>query len=136
MISGSVLVRDGCVSGVRLGGRIDVRRAGADLVRFANVYALYLDRRTRPGRRVGGHPGLRADEWGAGIEYALDAPGWFPTLYRRFLQDGLARLGADPAGWRDAALAGVAEVAALTDHHEFARLHLELFRRLTSQDSA
>ena len=134
---GNLLVRDGCVSGV-----VDWEAASMsgepvrDLVRFANVYALYLDRRTRPGRRVGGHPGLRADEWGAGIEYALDAPGWFPTLYRRFLQDGLARLGADPAGWRDAALAGVAEVAALTDHHEFARLHLELFRRLTSQESA
>ena len=31
-----------------------------DLVRFALMYALYLDRRTRPGRRVAGHAGLRA----------------------------------------------------------------------------
>lgn len=101
-----------------------------DLVRFALIYALYLDRRTRPGRRVAGHPGLRAGTWGAGVEFALDGTGWFPELFRRFLGDGLARLGASPAAWRDAALAGIAEVAAVTDDHEFARLHLDLFRRI------
>ena len=97
------------------------------------MYALFLDRRTRPGRRVAGHRGLRAGTWGAGVEYALDGHGWFPDLFRGFLKDGLARLGASPASWRDAALAGIAEVAALTDDHEFARRHLELFRRSASQ---
>lgn len=105
-----------------------------DLVRFALMYALYLDRRTREGHRVAGHPGLRADRWGAGVEYALDGSGWFPGLFRRFLGDALSRLGASPASWRDAALAGIAEVAALTDDREFGRLHLELFRRLGSPE--
>lgn len=101
-----------------------------DLVRFALVYSLYLDRRTKRGRSVAGHPGLRADLWGAGVEYALAGEGWYPELVRHFLCSGLARLGAPPSAWRDALLAGVAEVAAFTDDDEFARGHLELFRRL------
>jgi aminoglycoside phosphotransferase (APT) family kinase protein len=101
-----------------------------DLVRFALMYALFLDRRTRPERRVAGHPGLRADRWGAGVEFALDGVGWFPDLFRQFLERGLVRLGAPAASWRDAAVAGIAEVAALTDDHDFARRHFELFRRL------
>jgi len=103
-----------------------------DLVRFALMYALFLDRRTKVGRRVAGHRALRAGEWGAGVAYALDGTGWFPDLFRRFLQNGLARLGASAAMWRDAALAGLAETAAFTDDDDFARLHLELFRRLAS----
>lgn len=128
---GNVLVSRGRASGV-----VDWE-AGAtsgepvrDLVRFALMYALFLDRRTRAGRGVAGHHSLRAGEWGAGVEYAVDATGWFPELFRRFVGEGLARLGASPASWRDAALAGIAEVAAFADHEEFARLHLELFRRL------
>ena len=101
-----------------------------DLVRFALMYALYLDRRTRQGRRVAGHPGLVAGTWGAGVEYALNGAGWFPERFRGFLRDGLQRLGASPESWRDAALAGIAEVAAVTDDRGFARSHLELLRRL------
>jgi aminoglycoside phosphotransferase (APT) family kinase protein len=101
-----------------------------DLVRFVLMYSLYLDRGTKPGRAVAGHPGLRADRWGAGVEYALAGEGWYPELVRQFLCSGLARLGASPSSWRDALLAGVAEVAAVTDDDEFARRHLELFRRL------
>jgi hypothetical protein len=129
-----VLLADGQVCGV-----VDWE-AGAtsgepvrDLVRFALMYALYLDRRTGAGRRVPGHQGLRAHGWGAGIDYALDGAGWFPALFRAFLRDGLDRLGASGASWRDAALAGIAEVAALTDDREFARAHLELFRRISSK---
>jgi phosphotransferase family enzyme len=107
-----------------------------DLVRFPLMYALYLDRRTRPGRRVAGHTGFVADSWGAGVAYALDGRGWFPELFRRFLQDGLARLGAAPECWRDAALAGIAEAAALTDDKEFARRNLALFRRLSRFEEA
>jgi hypothetical protein len=124
-------------TGERISGVVDWE-AGAlagepvrDLVRFALMYALYLDRRTREGRHVRGHRQLRADRWGAGVEYALDLEGWFPDLFRRFLRHGLSRLGAAPEGWRDAALAGIAEVAALTDDPEFSRRHLELFRRLS-----
>jgi len=132
---GNVLLTDGRVSGV-----VDWEAAATsgepvrDLVRFANMYALYLDRRAR-GRRVAGHRGLCAGTWGAGLEYAICGAGWFPTLYRTFLADGLRRLGAAPESWRDAALAGIAEVAALTDHDEFARLHLDLFRRLTEREA-
>jgi aminoglycoside phosphotransferase (APT) family kinase protein len=128
---GNVLVSHGRASGV-----VDWE-AGAtsgepvrDVVRFALMYALFLDRRTRAGRGVAGHQGLRAGSWGAGVEYALDANGWFPDLFRRFIRESLSRLGASPDSWRDAALAGIAEVAALADHEEFAHLHLELFRRL------
>jgi aminoglycoside phosphotransferase (APT) family kinase protein len=127
---GNVLLADGRVSGI-----VDWEAASLagepvrDLVRFANMYALYLDRRAR-GRRVAGHRGLRGGSWGAGLEYAICGAGWFPALYRRFLEDGLRRLGAAPESWRDAALAGIAEVAALTDHDDFARLHLQLFARL------
>jgi len=123
------------VAGERVCGVVDWEAGSAsgeplrDLVRFAHMYALYLDRNTRPGRRVTGHPGLRAGGFGAGLEFALSGSGWFPELFRHFLEHGLARLGASPDNWRDAALAGIAEVAALTDDHEFARRHLDLFRR-------
>lgn len=102
-----------------------------DVVRFALGYALYLDRRTRPGKKVRGHDGLTAGAWGAPVEFALDGNGWFPELFARFIRDGLTRLGAAPDSWRDHVLAGIAEVAATADDLDFARRHLELFRRLT-----
>jgi aminoglycoside phosphotransferase (APT) family kinase protein len=133
---GNILLSNGRVSGV-----VDWEDGGTsgepvrDVVRFANMYALFLDRRTRPGRQVAGHHGLRAGEWGAGVEYALYGTGWFPHLFRHFLRDCLSRLGASPDSWRDAALAGIAEVAALTDGETFARSHLELFRRLVAREA-
>jgi aminoglycoside phosphotransferase (APT) family kinase protein len=136
VVHGDLWLGNVLLSGGRVSGVIDWE-AGAeagepvrDLVRFAHMYALYLDRRTRGGRRVAGHGGLRAGRWGAALEYALAGAGWFPALFRRFIGDGLARLGASPAAWRDAALAGIAEVAAFTDEDAFARAHLELFRRV------
>jgi aminoglycoside phosphotransferase len=129
--SGNLLVERGRVTGsVDWEAGATVGEPVRDLVRFALMYALYLDRRTRAGRRVAGHPGLVAGSWGAGVVYALRGTGWFPELVRGFLQDGLVRLGASPECWRDAALAGIAEVAAFTDDDAFARSHLELFRRL------
>jgi aminoglycoside phosphotransferase (APT) family kinase protein len=134
---GNVLLTGGRVSGV-----VDWE-AGCltgepvrDLMRFALMYALYLDRRTRPGRRVKGHRQLRADAWGAGVDYALDGHGWFPELFRRFVRHGLSRLGATPECWRDCVLAGIAEVAALTDDPDFSRRNLELFRRLSDEAPA
>jgi aminoglycoside phosphotransferase len=126
---GNVLLTEGRTSGV-----VDWEAGAAegepvrDLVRFAHMYALFLDRRTKPGRRVAGHRALRAGDWGAGVRYALEGTGWFPDLFRRFLREGMARLGAPPRLWHDAALAGIAEVAALADDAGFARLHLGLFR--------
>ncbi|MDQ6900153.1 MAG: aminoglycoside phosphotransferase family protein [Candidatus Dormibacteraeota bacterium] len=100
-----------------------------DLVRFALTYALYLDRHVLSGVRVPGHNGLRVGTWGAGIEYAVSGQGWFPDLFRRFLQGGMARLGADPRCWREAVLVGISEVAAVADHIEFARQHLRLLAK-------
>lgn len=129
---GNVLVERGQVTGVVDWEQGALRGQPArDLVRFALGYALYLDRRTRPGRRVRGHAGLLAGGFGAGLEYAIDGDGWFPDLFRGFVRRGLARLGAAPGVWRDACLAGIAEIAACADDPQFARDHLDLFRRLT-----
>ncbi len=131
---GNLLVERGRVLGV-----IDweaARPAGPparDLARFVTSYSLYLDRHTRPGHRVAGHPGLRADRWGAGVEYAVDGAGWYPDLARSFVKTGLERLGVPPACWSDVLLADLAVTAATTDHDEFARNHLLVFRRLTGR---
>ncbi len=99
-----------------------------DVARFALSYALYLDRHTRRGRRVAGHPALRAERWGDGLRYALTGRGWFPDLMREFLRRNLSRLGAAPELWFDLAVAGVAEVAVTANHPEFAAAHLRLLR--------
>jgi aminoglycoside phosphotransferase (APT) family kinase protein len=128
---GNVLLGDG-----RLPGVVDWESADTsgepvrDLARFAVSYAVYLDHRTRRGRQVAGHPGLRAGEWGAAVEFALDGAGWFPELFRDFLESGLRRLGADETLWRELALAGIAELAVRSDDDGFARRNLDLFRRL------
>lgn len=131
---GNVLLTAGRVSGV-VDWEAGVPRGEPvrDLVRFPLMYALYLDRRARAGGRVAGHPGLRATRWGAGVEYALDGTGWFPELFRAFLRDGLARLGASPIAWRDAVIAGLAEAAAYMDDLDFAGLQLELLRRVAGR---
>ena len=128
---GNVLATDARVTGV-----VDWEAGSAagdprlDVVRFANMYALYLDHAKVVGGRVLGHRGLRAGRFGAGLEFALDGNGWFPELYREFIARGIERLGGSRRSWRDAALLGIAEVAASTDDSGFARRHLELFRRL------
>jgi aminoglycoside phosphotransferase (APT) family kinase protein len=128
---GNVLLEDG-----RLPGVVDWESADTsgepvrDLARFAISYALYLDHRTRRGRQVAGHAGLRATGWGAAVEFALEGTGWFPELLRGFLENGLRRLGAAETLWRDLALVGIAELAARSDDDIFARRNLDLFRRL------
>jgi aminoglycoside phosphotransferase (APT) family kinase protein len=104
-----------------------------DLTRFVTAYSLYLDRHTRPGHRVTGHPGLRAGRWGAGVEYAIDGAGWYPDLARAFVMTGLERLGVSGSRWRDVLLADLAIMAASADHDEFALNHLLVFRRLTGR---
>ncbi len=131
---GNILLADGRISGI-----VDWEAGAAsgqpvrDLVRFAHMYALYLDHDALRGGRVVGHRGFRAGEFGAGLEFALYGTGWLPDLFREFVAGGLERLGASSEGWRDAVLAGVAEVAALTDDPSFACRHLGLFRRLTQR---
>lgn len=104
-----------------------------DVARFALSYALYLDRHTRPGRPVSGHPGLRADGWGAGIRYAIEGQQWFGEVVHDFVADALVRLGAPARLWRDVLFAGLAEVAATADHPEFASRHRDLLLRLISE---
>jgi aminoglycoside phosphotransferase len=133
--AGNVLVTRGTVTGVvdwacgELSGE-PLR----DVARFALSYSLYLDRHTRAGRPVAGHPGLRADGWGAGIRYAIAGEEWFGRLVHDFVAGALARLGAPPRLWRDVMLAGLAEVAATADHPEFAAHHRELLLRLIRGD--
>jgi aminoglycoside phosphotransferase (APT) family kinase protein len=104
-----------------------------DVARFALSYALYLDRHTRPRRAVAGHPGLRADGWGAGIRYAIGGEHWFGRVVRDFVAGALDRLGAPARLWRDVLLAGVAEVAVTADHPDFAARHRDLALQLISE---
>lgn len=129
---GNVLMSGSSVSGVvdweagRLAG--DPLR---DVVRFALTYALYLDRHTRSGGTVSGHPGLRRGSWGAGVSYLIEGRGWFPALVGAFVREHCRRLGVSPVLWRDALLIGLVDVAATADDHTFGAKHLELFARLT-----
>ncbi len=128
---GNILVRDGSVRGV-----VDWEEATVageplrDIARFALTYALYLDRHTRSGRAVAGHPGLHATDWGAGIAYLLDGEGWMCDLLRALVRVAMRRLGVPGSLWRDALVAGIAEVAARADDPNFARAHLRLVARL------
>ncbi|MBC9822414.1 phosphotransferase family protein [Terrabacter sp. MAHUQ-38] len=130
---GNILRRDGAVAGV-----IDWEHATfiddplRDRARFALSYALYLDRHTTPGRRVAGHRGLVAGPWGEGVRYAFAGSGWLPDLMRRFVSDGLQATGRDPGLWREVLLLGLAEIAATSDHGDFAHHHLSLGAELLS----
>ncbi|HEY1320213.1 MAG TPA: phosphotransferase [Streptosporangiaceae bacterium] len=132
--AGNLLVTSGEISGVVdwAGGELSGEPL-RDVARFALSYSLYLDRHTRPGRRVAGHPGLRADGWGAGIRYALAGGHWFGRLVRDFVGQALTRLGAADALWRDVLLAGVAEVAVTADHPDFAARHRDLLLHLIGE---
>jgi aminoglycoside phosphotransferase (APT) family kinase protein len=128
---GNLLVSEGRVSGVIDWEMARVSGLGtSDLGRFVTAYSLYLDRHTRRGHRVHGHPGLRAERWGAGVEYVMRGTGWYPGLARTFVRQGLERLGVPGSYWHDVLLADLAAVAAEADHTEFAWNHLLLFRRL------
>jgi phosphotransferase family enzyme len=128
---GNLLVQGGSVSGV-----VDWENAAPlgcplrDLARFVLSYALYLDRHTRAGHRVLGHPALRRGQFGAGIRYALCDAGWFPDLVRGTLGRELGRLGISPSAWYDVALTGIGEVAAAANDDEFGAGHLQLLASL------
>jgi aminoglycoside phosphotransferase len=128
---GNVLRSGGHVTGVvdwehaQVGG--DPLR---DLARFVLSYSLYLDRHTRPGRPVEGHPGLVAGPWGEPLRYVARGDGWFPALVAEVVAHGLGATGRDPGRWREVLGAGTAEIAALSDHAEFAHQHLLLAAEL------
>jgi hypothetical protein len=128
---GNVLVTNGTVTGV-----VDWEAASsqgsplADAARFVLSYGLYLDRHTRPGRRVLGHPGLRRHGFAPGIEHAVCGAGWFPDLVRETLRARLTGLGVDPTRWYDVALVGIGDVAASANDDEFGAGHLQLLATL------
>lgn len=131
---GNVLVRDGAVSGVVDWEEAELRGEPLrDLARFALTYALYLDRHTRPGARVAGHPGLTAGTWGCGIDHLLSGSGWICDLLRAFLRLGMRRLGVPGELWPEVIVAGLAEVAARADDDRFARHHLRLLARMPAR---
>jgi phosphotransferase family enzyme len=129
--AGNVLISRGAVTGVVDWAAAELSGEPLrDVVRFALSYSLYLDRHTRAGRQVTGHPGLRADGWGAGIRYGMSGQGWYGQLVRDFVQSALIRLGAPAELWRAALLAGLGEIAATTDHADFAIRHRDLLLQL------
>ena len=131
---GNILVQGDQVSGV-----IDWEAGSPsgcplrDTARFAQSYCLYLDRHTRPGHRVAGHPGLQRSGFGNGVRYGLLGTSWLPTLMRRFLADGLADLGLPRALWYDVALAGLGEIAADANDEAFGAAHLSLLAGLPAR---
>lgn len=106
-----------------------------DVARSVLAYALYLDRHTRAGRPVRGHPGLWARSWGDGLRYAIAGNGWFPALVRGVVRSSLRRLGADEGLVAQVLVAGVAEMAASADHDGFARAHLAVLADLLGAPS-
>lgn len=128
---GNLLVENGSVTGV-----VDWEAGStsgtplSDLARFPLSYSLYLDRHTRPGRAVLGHPGLRRNGFGQGLMHALAGRGWYPEIVRSFLTAGLVRLKLPPTLWYDVALTGVAEIAASANDAEFGASHLSLLADL------
>jgi hypothetical protein len=130
--AGNLLTRGSVVTGV-----VDWERAEPvgspirDLARFVLSYSYYLDRHTPIGRSVQGHPGLVADGVGAGVGYALDGTGWYPSLARRVLGEGLDHAGIPRSCGRDVVLAELAAVAAEAGEPGFARACWTLFARLS-----
>lgn len=128
---GNILVDDDAVTGV-----VDWEEANGeglpvhDVARFVVTYSLYLDRHTRPGRRIVGHRGLRADRWGVGIDHAVNGSGWYPDLVEAFGVQALRRLGVSASAWRHILLVELIGMAAVADNLAFAREHLLAFRRL------
>jgi hypothetical protein len=135
VVHGDLWLGNILVDGVGVSGVIDWESAQLtgeplrDVARFALTYALYLDRRTRPGRRIRGHP-VSAGTWGVGIAYILTGDGWFPNTVRGFLCRAMARLGTDPAAWPKLLLMGLADVAATADDDGWAHRHLVLLDQL------
>lgn len=131
---GNVLVTGDDVSGV-----IDWESAAMsgcplrDLARFALSYSLYLDRHTRPGHRVLGHPGLRRSGFGNGIRYALLGPSWLSVTVRDFLATGSADLGLTRGHWYAVGITGLGEIAASANSEAFGADHLGLLARLPTR---
>jgi hypothetical protein len=129
---GNLLTDKGEVSGVVDWERIEPEGSPLrDPARFVLAHSYYLDRHTRRGRRVAGHPQLVAGVPGAGVSYALHGSGWYPESVRRFLGRAADRAGVPASCARDAVLVEVATLAAESTDREFIRRHLDLFLMLS-----
>jgi hypothetical protein len=129
---GNILVRGGTVTGV-----VDWEHAEPsgsplrDPARFVLSYSQYLDRHTRPGHRIRGHPGLLAGNPAACVAYALDGSGWYPDLVRASLRRALLRSGIPAHCGRDAVLSEVAALAAEAGDPTYRAGLLDVFDRLS-----
>ncbi len=128
---GNVLLEDDRVSGVVDWEACDLDGWPLrDAARFLLSYSLYLDRHTRPGRRVPGHRGLRREVNGDAMRYAALGSGWYPSLVRARLGRVLRQLGLPAHLWYAVALTGIGEVAATANHEGFALDHLRVLAQL------
>lgn len=101
-----------------------------DLARLVLAGVTYLDRHTRPGRRVREVPGLRARGLSENVRYVLTGSGWLPGLVRGFLGEHLARLDLPESCIRDLLVLEAARIAAEATDPAFARAHLQLLPAL------
>lgn len=125
---GNLLTSTGRVTGVIDWEHAQFGGSGLwDRVRFALAYTLYLDRHTRPGAPVSGHPGLKAGAWGEPVRRLLRSSSWYSDVVAAFVETSAPTApDAPPGWWRAALLVGLGEVAALSDHAGFARQHAML----------
>ncbi len=129
---GNVLSSRGRVTGVIDWEQAQFGKAALwDRVRFALAYTLYLDRHTRPGAPVLGHPGLTAGAWGEPVRQLFRSSSWYSEVVASFVEGSTTGGRLHPREWwRSAVLVGLGEIAALSDHDEFARQHAVLLTEL------
>ncbi|MDN5766149.1 MAG: aminoglycoside phosphotransferase family protein [Humibacillus sp.] len=130
---GNLLSSKGAVSGVIDWEHARFGQPGLwDRVRFALAYTLYLDRHHRAGTPVLGHPGLTAGTWGEPVRHLLRSSGWYSGVVASFIGSSSGAPNGTPGWWRSALLVGLGEIAALSDHDEFAREHAHLLAEVGS----
>ncbi|MEP7331398.1 MAG: aminoglycoside phosphotransferase family protein [Terracoccus sp.] len=130
---GNLLSSKGRISGVIDWEHARFGEAGLwDRVRFALAYTLYLDRHHRAGTPVLGHPGLMAGTWGEPVRHLLRSASWYSSVVASFIESPSGQPNRTPGWWRSALLVGLGEIAALSDHDEFAREHAHLLAEVGS----
>lgn len=130
---GNLLSSKGCITGVIDWEHARFGQPGLwDRVRFALAYTLYLDRHHRAGTPVLGHPGLTAGTWGEPVRHLLRSSSWYSDVVASFIGSPSGEPTGTPTWWRSALLVGLGEIAALSDHDEFAREHAHLLAEVGS----
>lgn len=102
-----------------------------DPVRFALRYSHSLSRSLLPQRPLLGRDARETVVGGAsGVRLALLGRGWLTRSVRTFLQGALQRLEMPAERWWDAAVVGIAEIAAAECDPRLAAEYLRLLARL------